>query len=81
MIKKEARGYEKGEDLGEVQEIGQEFVVTERGRLKKNIFYLPKHLIKGYDRDTLWFNITAEDVEDNFKKVRPPKEREYSRYK
>ena len=36
IIKKEARGYEKGDDLGEVQEIGQEFVVTERGRLKKN---------------------------------------------
>ena len=36
MIKKEARGYEKGDDLGEVQEIGQEFVVTERGRIKKN---------------------------------------------
>jgi len=31
MIKKEARGYAKGDDLGEVQEIGQEFVVTERG--------------------------------------------------
>jgi len=31
MIKKEARGYAKGDDLDEVQEIGQEFVVTERG--------------------------------------------------
>ncbi len=81
MIKKEARGYEKGDDLGEVQEIGQEFVVTERGRLKKNKFYLPKHLVKGYDGDTLWFNITEEDAEDNFKKDRPPKEGEYSRYK
>jgi hypothetical protein len=31
MIKKEATCYAKGNDLGEVQEIGQEFVVTERG--------------------------------------------------
>jgi len=31
MTKKEARGYANGDDLGEVQEIGQEFVVTERG--------------------------------------------------
>ena len=81
MIKKEARGYEKGDDLGEVQEIGQEFVVTERGRIKKNKFYLPKHLVQGYDGDTLWFNITEEDTEDNFKKDHPPKEGEYSRYK
>ncbi|MDQ6724494.1 MAG: hypothetical protein M3Z01_09595 [Thermoproteota archaeon] len=81
MIKKEARGYAKGDDLGEVQEIGQEFVVTERGRIKKNKFYLPKHLVQGYDGDTLWFNITEEDAEDNFKKDHPPKEGEYSRYK
>ena len=81
MIKKEARGYAKGDDLGEVQEIGLEFVVTERGRLKKSKFYLPKHLAKGYDGDTLWFNITEDEAEDNFKKDSPPQEGEYSRYK
>lgn len=81
IIKKEARGYEKGDDLGEVQEIGQEFVVTERGRISKNKFYLPKFLVKGYDGETLWFNITEEDAEDNFKKERPPKAGEYSRYR
>ncbi|MDQ6723266.1 MAG: hypothetical protein M3Z01_03255 [Thermoproteota archaeon] len=80
IIKKEARGHAKGDDLGEVQEIGLEFVVTERGRLVKHKFYLPKHLVKGYDGKTLWFNITEEDAEDNFKKDRPPKEGEYSRY-
>lgn len=81
IIKKEARGYEKGDDLGEVQEIGQEFVVTERGRVKKNKFYLPKQLVSGYDGDVLWFNITEEEAEDNFKKDHPPKAGEYSRYK
>ena len=80
IIKKEARGYEKGDDLGEVQDIGLEFVVTERGRLKKHNFYLPKHLVKGYDGHTLWFNITEEEAENNFKKDNPPKEGEYSRY-
>ena len=81
IIKKEARGYEKGDDLGEVQEIGQEFVVTERGRLKKNKFYLPKLLVAGYDGEVLWFNITEQEAEDNFKKDRPPQMGEYSRYK
>ena len=42
---------------------------------------MPKHLVKGYDGDTLWFNITEDEAEDTFKKDRPPKEREYSRYK
>jgi hypothetical protein len=81
IIKKEARGYEKGDDLGEVQEIGQEFVVTERGRVKKNKFYLPKQLVAGYDGEVLWFNITEQEAEDNFKKDRPPEMGEYSRYK
>ncbi len=81
IIKKEARGYEKGDDLGEVQEIGQEFVVTERGRLNKNKFYLPKVLVAGYDGEVLWFNITEQEAEDNFKKDEPPQMGEYSRYK
>lgn len=80
LIKKEARGYEKGDDLGEVQEIGKEFVVTERGRVSKHKFYLPKQLVTGFDGHTLWFHITEEDAEDNFKKDHPPKEGEYSRY-
>ena len=81
IIKKEARGYEKGDDLGEVQEIGQEFVVTERGRVKKSKFYLPKQLVAGYDGEVLWFNITEQEAEDNFKKDHPPQMGEYSRYK
>jgi hypothetical protein len=81
IIKKEARGYEKGDDLGEVQEIGQEFVVTERGRIKKNKFYLPKQLVAGYDGEVLWFNITEQEAEDNFKRDNPPQMGEYSRYK
>lgn len=81
IIKKEARGYEKGDDLGEVQEIGQEFVVTERGRVKKSKFYLPKQLVAGYDGEVLWFKITEDEAEDNFKKDQPPTMGEYSRYK
>lgn len=80
ILKKEARGYNKGDDLGEVQELGHNFVVTEKGRISKHKFYLPKHLVKGFDGETLWFNITQEDAEDNFKKDDPPKEGEYSRY-
>jgi len=80
ILKKEARGYDKGDDLGEVQELGHNFVVTLKGRISKHKFYLPKHLVKGYDGETLWFNISQDDAEDNFKKDNPPQEGEYSRY-
>ncbi len=81
IIKKEARGYDKGDDLGEVQEIGQEFVVTEKGRISKSKFYLPKVLVAGFDGEVLWFNITEDEAEDNFKRDNPPQMGEYSRYK
>ena len=81
IIKKEARGYEKGDDLGEVQDIGRRICShRKRHAVSKHKFYLPKHLVKGYDGHTLWFNITEEEAEDNFKKDRPPQEGEYSRY-
>jgi hypothetical protein len=80
ILKKEARGYDKGDDLGEVQELGHNFVVTLKGRISKHKFYLPKHLVKGYDGETLWFNISQDDAEENFKKDNPPQEGEYSRY-
>lgn len=55
-------------------------MVTERGRVKKHKFYLPKQLVKGYDGEKLWFNITEDEAEDNFMKEPPPKQGEYSRY-
>jgi hypothetical protein len=47
----------------------------------KNKFYFPKQLVKGYDGDTLWFNITEDEAKDNLKKDRSSKEGEYSRHK
>ena len=73
--KKRSKRLYKEDDLGGVQEIVQEFLVTERDKFKKNKFYFPKQLVKGYDGDTLWFNITEDEDEDNFKKDRLTKRR------
>ena len=78
--KKRSKRLYKEDDLGGVQEIVQEFLVTERDKFKKNKFYFPKQLVKGYDGDALWFNFTEDEDEDNFKKDRLPKEEEYVRY-
>jgi hypothetical protein len=32
-------------------------------------------LVKGYDGDTLWFNIIVDESEDNLKKIILPKRR------
>jgi len=41
IIKKEARGLDDY-DLGEVQEFDEEFVITKKGVVDKDKFYLPR---------------------------------------
>jgi hypothetical protein len=43
VIKKEARGRNNA-DLGEVQEVNENLVITEKDTLNKEKFYLPKSI-------------------------------------
>jgi hypothetical protein len=45
VVKKEARG-SNDEDLGEVQEVGQNYVLVQKGMISKEKFYIPKDLAK-----------------------------------
>lgn len=60
LIKKEARGIDDL-DLGEVQEISEMMVITEKGLANKKRFYLPKSLVSHYDGHNLVFNINEQD--------------------
>lgn len=81
MIKKEARGATDDFDLGEVQEIGSNYVLTQKGMVSKEKFYIPKYLVQGFDGDTLWFNVTEAQATGSFMRDSPPMAEEYSRYK
>jgi len=61
MIKKEARGINDF-DLGEVQEISEDYVITERGLAQKNKFIIPKILSSRYDGHNLHFNISEQEA-------------------
>jgi hypothetical protein len=50
-------------ELGEIQEVGIEFVITQKGIIDKEIFYIPKRLVDRFDSIHLWFNITKEEAE------------------
>ena len=66
IVKKEARGI-NDYDLGEVHEVEPDIVVTKRGLVDKDKFYLPKSLVERFDGDKVWFSITKEDAQ-NYKK-------------
>ena len=80
LSKKEARGLSNC-DLGEVQEVGQTYVVTQKGTIKKEKFYIPKYLAEGYDGDVLRFKLTEAEAKNKFVRDMPPSAQEYSRYK
>ncbi|HKU49856.1 MAG TPA: YsnF/AvaK domain-containing protein [Nitrososphaera sp.] len=80
VIKKEARGASDDSDFGEVQEIGQQYVLTQKGLVNKEKFYIPKYLVQGYDGHTLWFN-ASEDELDNFQMDAAPTSDQYDRYR
>ena len=65
VIKKEARGI-NDEDLGEVQEVTQDYVLVKKGVINKEKLYIPRDLAIGYNGTVLTFNITAEEAKNKF---------------
>ena len=61
IIKKEARGLGDA-DLGEVQEVTGEFIVTQKGTIDKDVFYIPKNLVDHFDGRTVFFTVTEEEA-------------------
>jgi uncharacterized protein (TIGR02271 family) len=80
VIKKEARGAVDDSDFGEVQEVGQHYVLTQKGMVSKEKFYIPKYSVQGFDGDTLWFNASQDQLQ-GWKRDSPPDHNEYSDYK
>jgi hypothetical protein len=66
--------------LGEVHEVGQHYVLTQKGVRSKEKFFIPKYLVWGFDGSTLWFNASQEQLQI-WKRDSPPDYNEYSKYK
>ena len=54
VMKKEARGIDDY-DLGEVHDLDADTVVTKRGIVDKDKFYLPKNRAVRFDGHKVWF--------------------------
>ena len=71
VIKKEARG-NRDEDLGEVQEVGVDYVLVQKGIINKDKFYIPKNMVESYDGNYLRFSISEEDAKSRYLGDYPP---------
>ena len=62
IIKKEARGLGEDTDFGEVQEVGVEYIVTQKGILDKDIYHIPKNLVDRFEDGIVYFSVTNEEA-------------------
>ena len=65
VIRKEVKGLNDA-DFGEVQEVNENYVLTQRGTLNKEKFYLPRSIPHGYNGRILLFDITEEEAKKRF---------------
>ncbi|MGG6459803.1 MAG: hypothetical protein ACM3JQ_00080 [Candidatus Eiseniibacteriota bacterium] len=49
--------------MGEVHSVESDTVVTKKGIVDKNKFYLPKNLVESYDGNKLHFRVTKEEAQ------------------
>ena len=61
IIKKEARGIDDV-DLGKIQEIGSDSILTKKGIINTKLFEIPKDLVESYDEDIVYFKLTEEEA-------------------
>jgi hypothetical protein len=81
VIKKEARGINDDDDLGEVQSIGPNYIITMKGLVYKKTYYIPKRLAEGFDGHNLWVKISKEEANRLFVRETPPTVEEYHKYR
>ena len=60
VIKKEARGA-NNEDLGEIQNLTNGYVLTKRGITTIEKFYIPQDKLESYDGHTIRFSVSEEE--------------------
>ena len=72
VIKKEARGLNDA-DFGEVQEVSNGQVLTQRGIVNRELFSIPQSVVESYDGKVLRFKISEVEAVDKYKKLFEPK--------
>jgi hypothetical protein len=67
VIKKEARGL-NDYDLGEIQEVSNGLIITQKGIVNKEIYSIPQSVVESYDGKVLRFRISEDEAISKYKK-------------
>jgi hypothetical protein len=53
-------------DIGEIKHISQEYIQVEKGLMTKDIYFIPKYYVEGYDGDDIIFSLTENEIKEKF---------------
>ena len=63
-------------DLGDVDKVGNEFIVVREGFATVHLYYIPKKYIIKYDGSSLWLNLSSTSASSKFERKNEPSEEE-----
>jgi hypothetical protein len=63
-------------DMGDVERVGNEFIVVRQGVAKVHIYYIPKACISNYDGSSLYLNVSSDFVRSRLERETEPTEEE-----
>ena len=60
------------EDIGDVERVGNEFIVVRQGVAKIHLYYIPKSYINRYDGSSLWISVPSGLISAKFERDNEP---------
>jgi hypothetical protein len=63
-------------DIGDVDKVGNEFIVVREGVANVHMYYIPKQYITNYDGSSLWIDVTSGLVSPKFEREDEPTQEE-----
>jgi hypothetical protein len=65
-----------GKDIGEIDEISQNYLRLEKGTISKDKFWIPKYIVDTFDGDNVWVIASKDEVKERYLfGQEPPNER------
>jgi hypothetical protein len=64
------------EDIGDVDKVGNEFIVVRQGVANIHMYYIPKQYITKYDGSSLWIDVASGLVSPKFEREDEPTQEE-----
>ena len=61
-----------GKDLGKIKKISKNYLLLQKGKVRKHRFWIPKYIADAFDGKTLWLLLSEEEVRGKYQYGKEP---------